>query len=180
MNDQHRPTQPDTRQVSYDESLAMAHAINAKTKECYYNSIVGIMGWTYDIPSDSKRYVEGIAVDRHGIAMEHGWIVLEDRIVDPTWVLIHDEDQMKEIRYFPAIEYSTDQLTQAIRDNSSLRRAMRLPLFMYPPKERRVDFCNPHIALAMDSAYRYVFGNEAMDALLDRRETANASAPVPQ
>lgn len=162
---------PDGRAVDYGESLELAEFINAQSKECYYNAIVGLVGWARGAPDTDKFYVEGVALDPLGIPMEHGWIQLSNRILDPTWARLMSEGQMQAVRYFPAIRYTVQDILDAVSGQRCSGRALRLPMFMYPPGKGSVDYTNPHIAAALDAAHRFVFGDAAIDALL-RREAA--------
>lgn len=159
------PILPEPMSAWYDESLALAEALNAQTKECYYNAIIGLISWTEGVPDDQKFYVEGVALDNFGIPMEHGWIKLGDKIIDPTWVLIYDAERMETVKYFPAIQYSPEDIRGALKRVTQIKDGLHLPIFMYPPGERRIDFCNPHIARAMEAAYRHSFGDKMVDEL---------------
>lgn len=171
------PILPEPMSASYDESLALAEALDAQTKECYYNAIIGLISWTEGVPDDQKFYVEGVALDNFGIPMEHGWIKLGDKIIDPTWVLIYDAERMATVKYFPAIVYSVEEIKGFLRTASTSRINLRLPIFMYPPGERRIDFCNERIARAMEAAYRHSFGDKMMDELA-RMVDAGSIEPI--
>jgi hypothetical protein len=75
------------------------------------------------LQSDSRLeqgfYVEGWAVilDNH-LVIEHAWIELAGRIVDPTrWV--------SGLAYFPALRFDKDQLPEATVDSAKLPLAWR-------------------------------------------------------
>lgn len=156
----------DPTPVSFNESLAMARALDAKTRECYLNSIIGASTLLDDTPPDQIYYVEGIAIDYMGIPFEHGWIRAGDKLLDPTWVLIKSPHKMTEVKYFPAILYTLDDIKEALRSSTSSRVALRLPLFMYEPGKRSGFRFSAEIAKAMDAANRFLYGDDFMNKLV--------------
>ena len=154
---------PDPVGASYQESLAMAEALGAKVKECYFNSIIGCATMTVGIPQDLIFYIEGVAIDRHGIPFEHGWINIDGKIIDPTWVLIQDQGKLEQVVYIPAISYSMDDVRSAFRTADQSGITLRLPLFMHTPGTRKVNHSNEHMGRAMEAAYRHAFGSDAAD-----------------
>lgn len=160
---------PEPMSASYDESLTMAKALDAQVKECYYNSFTGCITMTVGIPQDRIFYVEGVAIDTLGIPMEHGWMKVDGQIIDPTWVLIHDQVKLAGVVYFPAITYSMEDIKAALKATDNSRRTLRLPVFIHIPGRRGVQYDNRYMARAMEAAYRYSLGDAAVDALVKLR-----------
>ena len=91
--------------------------MGAEGKQCYYNAFRVIM----EIPEYSNaEYVEGMAVDDHGLAFEHGWIEKEGAIVDPTL-------PAHELIYFPGLQFT---------GRVGLAKAVKIP----KPRHTREDF----------------------------------------
>lgn len=159
------PILPDTAQLDYHKSKQLAELLNARTKQCYYNSIMATICHLDDHADDQLAYVEGVAISPMGIPMEHGWVKAGDAILDPTWVIIHDAETMATVRYFPATQYNRDAIREALGKAVNSRHNLRLPLFIWTPGTSEATYSDPHIAAATEAAYRFVFGNGVMDTL---------------
>lgn len=64
-----------------DESCRVAQAIKATASQCWFNArkvIERLDGYA------DASYVEGFAIHRSGLCIEHGWVVRGDTIIDPT------------------------------------------------------------------------------------------------
>ena len=71
-----RPTGRDAR-----ESSRLARRIKARPKQCWFNARRAVLRLG---DYAEAGYVEGLAVTREGLVIEHGWVVRGERIVDPT------------------------------------------------------------------------------------------------
>lgn len=73
--------------------LAKDKRANVKKRQCYYNAFKAVQY----VPEYAEAvYVEGIAVFREGLPIEHGWIECDGEIIDPT---LPTEDLL----YFPGL-----------------------------------------------------------------------------
>lgn len=59
-------------------SRELAGRIEAKPQQCYYNAFIGLQA------VGRGEYVEGYVVTLNDLVIEHGWIELDGRIIDPT------------------------------------------------------------------------------------------------
>lgn len=90
------------------ESLRVRRMLRAKTGHCYYNASRTIM----EIPEYANaEYVEGVAVVRPKVVIEHGWIERDGKIIDPT---LPEEPVM----YFPGLRF---------RGGLGLAKAVKIP-----------------------------------------------------
>lgn len=101
---------------SLDESLSidLAQRINSKAKAAFENAYKAALA------SEGAVYVQGFLVVAGSPfhPLEHSWIELEDRIVDPT--LPHLQKQVQKqataLYYFPAQRLTVEQLTAAVEE----------------------------------------------------------------
>jgi hypothetical protein len=78
-----------------EESWRISKAIDALPKQCWFNAREAIQRLEdYALAS----YVEGWAVDIGGVMLEHGWLLKDEKIVDPTL-----PDGIA--AYFPGLEF---------------------------------------------------------------------------
>jgi len=78
-----------------EESLRTAKLIESEPKQCYFNARSVLRS----LPEYSDAvYVEGYVVTSLGVLMEHGWLVRNETIVDPT---LPTDD----VVYFPGLEF---------------------------------------------------------------------------
>ena len=98
----------------YTLSVGVAVVIGAELYRCWRNAALAVLLLPELFPSGT--YVEGwIVVPRQKIIeiIEHGWCKTSDqRIVDPTIVLMEDRDQR--VFYFPGSELSRDALGRSL------------------------------------------------------------------
>ena len=97
-------------------SKRLAKLIGAKPKQCWRNAVLALPG----LPA-AARYVEGFitfgtADHPLRIAIEHGWVELEGRIIDPT--LTEGDSE-----YFAGVRYPSSTILSAVR-----RRTLDLPI----------------------------------------------------
>jgi hypothetical protein len=95
-------------QKNKEESARLAKQIRAKKRQCYYNAF-SVIFYVKDFAG--ADYVEGYAVTREGLAIEHGWIEANGEILDPT---LPDDD----VTYFPGLRW---------RGERGIAEAMRIP-----------------------------------------------------
>lgn len=97
---------------SLDEllSIDLAKRINSKAKAAFENAYKAALA------SEGATYVQGFLVVSGPPfrPIEHGWIELADRIVDPT--LPHLQQQAEALYYFPAQRLTVEQLTAAVEE----------------------------------------------------------------
>lgn len=79
-------------------SQEAAAKVNAKTKECFLNSFRALAYYP------DVTYIEGWIIAFRGLVTEHGWLEINDEIVDPTLILNHDIH--RETLYFPGVRYN--------------------------------------------------------------------------
>jgi hypothetical protein len=69
--------------------------VRARPQQCYYNAFQVIQ----QIPEYADaEYVEGMAVNKHGLELEHGWVEKDGMVVDPTLPEV-------ELSYFPGLRF---------------------------------------------------------------------------
>lgn len=97
---------------SLDESLSIdvAKRINSKAKSSFENAYKAALS------SEDALYVQGFLVmdGRPCQPIEHSWIELDDRIVDPS--LPHLQKKAEALYYFPAQHLTIEQLTAAVEE----------------------------------------------------------------
>jgi hypothetical protein len=79
----------------YAESKRVCRAIRAGRRRCWLNARKAIERLE---EYAQARYVEGWAVTERGALVEHGWIVLDGKIIDPTL-------PENVATYFPGLEF---------------------------------------------------------------------------
>jgi hypothetical protein len=92
-------------------SRRLAEALGSQTHSAWLKAWQALQS---DPNLGDGLYVEGWAVTLDGLlAMEHGWLELDGRIVDPTqW----DGD----VAYFPGLRFDKDQALKALQNNPEL------------------------------------------------------------
>lgn len=90
--------------------MDVAKRINSRAKAAFENAYKAALA------SEGATYVQGFLVvsDPPLQPIEHGWIELADRIVDPT--LPHFQKKAEELYYFPAQRLTVKQLTAAVEE----------------------------------------------------------------
>jgi hypothetical protein len=81
--------------TDFEESLRVARLVHAEPKRCWLNARMVILKLE---DYAGARYVEGFALTRHGMVVEHGWVVRDGLIIDPT---LPEEFAA----YFPGLEF---------------------------------------------------------------------------
>ena len=99
-------------QVDKELSRRAALEVGAEAQQCYANAWRALR----DLPElAGALYVDGYAVDRmHDVhaslgVIEHGWIELDGRIVDPT---LHDDREP--LAYYPGLRFTLGELHTAM------------------------------------------------------------------
>lgn len=89
--------QPSSHPTKKDEaeSERVRRRVRSQPKRCWFNARRAIL--KLDDYADAS-YVEGWAVHDNGLMIEHGWVVREGVIIDPTI-------PRKPYRYFPGLEF---------------------------------------------------------------------------
>lgn len=96
-------------EIDYQRSQQAAELIQAKPKECWRNSVLAQQNYP------SAAYVEGYIV-WDGLVIEHGWLELENRIVEPTLVNRINTDTAPPI-YFAGVRYTVDEALDALGES---------------------------------------------------------------
>ena len=94
--------------------------IGARAKACYYNAYTALG----EMPElASGLYVEGCAICDRDNVIEHGWIELDGRIVDPT---LYDQGN---VSYFAGLRFTQQQAWDAICTIPKTTFTEDLPIF---------------------------------------------------
>lgn len=107
--------------LDYAHSVKLAQQIGAIPKQCYSNCFLAVYGRA-DLAQ--AVYVEGFAYAGF-FPVEHAWIELEGRIIDPTWALLFSETEMLDFAYFGVYRYSQAEA----RKHKGKRRKLDLPTY---------------------------------------------------
>lgn len=91
-------------------SIDLAQRINSKAKTRFDNAFRAALA------TDGAIYVQGFlaVVGKPYQPIEHGWIEVDDRILDPTLPHLHKAAQ--ELYYFPAQQLTVKQLKAAVEE----------------------------------------------------------------
>jgi hypothetical protein len=140
----YRAWQPTSRPTGMDvgESLRVARLVRAEPKRCWLNARRVVLKLD-DYAGAS--YVEGFAITRHGLVIEHGWVVRDGAIVEPT---LPEEV----LAYFPGLEFRGRAEIGAFLACPLGRAHERTPFF------HAFGFAgqkSPNYARAMTRAYEY-------------------------
>jgi hypothetical protein len=95
----------EAQEKDVEESRKVAKETAAASKRCFFNARRAIS--TLARYAEAS-YVEGYAVLDNAMSREHGWIVHEGKIIDPT---LPDED----VVYFPGLEFQGRSGIKAFR-----------------------------------------------------------------
>lgn len=109
-------------------SIEIAQRINISSPNCFDNAYQAAL-----LTVDSM-YVQGFLVSavEPNVPIEYAWIEIEERIIDPTLLYLHKNQQ--ELYYFPAQSLSVQQLTQAIEEaQEDYPEDDPLPIYGTPP-----------------------------------------------
>lgn len=94
------------QEIDYQLSQQAAELIQAKSKECWRNAILAQQHYPDAI------YVEGCIV-WNGLVIEHGWLELENRIVEPTLARRLNMD-LEPPQYFAGVRYTVEEALDAL------------------------------------------------------------------
>ncbi len=109
-------------------SIEIAQRISTNSPNCFDNAYQAAL-----VTVDSM-YVQGflVAAVEPYVPIEYAWIEIEERIIDPTLLYLHKNQQ--ELYYFPAQSLSVQQLTQAIEEaQEDYPEDDPLPIYGMPP-----------------------------------------------
>lgn len=100
---------PDSKPLDINFSREIAHRLNSKATAPFDNA------YKAAVSTEGAVYVQGFLVLREEpcVPIEHGWIELDEQIIDPTFPLLN---QNVDVYYFPAHRLSVKQLTAAIEE----------------------------------------------------------------
>lgn len=131
--------------VNVERSIEVGRRIQAEPKECWKNSILAIMSID---ELENATYCEGV-VTFLGIVIEHGWLELNDEIIDPTWYLIRDEED-DQVRYFQGERYTKTDIEVAIDRFNGVGENLLAPISSWQVEKNRI---------------RMVFDSKVQDAI---------------
>src|SRR4051812_25260461 len=77
------------------ESERVGQKIRACAKQCWFNARRVVLKLE---DYRGASYVEGWCITESGLQMEHGWVIREGKIIDPTL-------PTRNIHYFPGLEF---------------------------------------------------------------------------
>ena len=102
------------------ESARVGRKVRAKVSQCFLNAWRVIQ----HVPDYANAdYVEGLAVCKSGLCIEHGWVEKDGVIVDPT---IHTDDMV----YYPGLRFKGQRgQAEALRIPKPERTDDELPIF---------------------------------------------------
>lgn len=102
-----------------EESARVARSIGAVVKSCFFNARKAIL--KLEDYRDAS-YVEGFAIIDMGAAIEHGWIVREGQVVDPTLPI-------GTRAYYPGLEFQGRDGINEFLATPAGRRCKNTPFF---------------------------------------------------
>ena len=125
------------------ESKRVKRLVRATAHQCYWNAFQVVQR----IPEYSDaEYIEGMAVNNHGLALEHGWVEKDGMIVDPT--LPSDK-----LVYFPGLRFKGLRgLIEALRIPRPEHTTETFPIF-YRFGWGGIE--SPDFRAALIAAYRF-------------------------
>ena len=103
-----------------DKSTRAKRLVRARVGQCYLSAFRLVQ----QIPEYANaEYVEGMAVNRNGMAFEHGWVEKDGVIVDPTL-------PANELMYFPGLRFKGQRgLSKALKIPKPKHTKDDLPIF---------------------------------------------------
>lgn len=126
-------------EIDYQRSQQAAELIQAKPKECWRNSVLAQQHYP------GAAYVEGYIV-WSGLVIEHGWLELENRIVEPTLVNRLNTDA-EPPQYFAGVRYTAEEALDALGESEG-----ELPLIC---RDGHWGRQTPHYMLAYCDAWEH-------------------------
>lgn len=113
-----QPTQVNNEK-DVSESLRLAARIKAAPTQCWFNARKAVLKLK-DYADAS--YVEGWAVFKDGMAIEHGWVMKGGRIIDPTLPDV-------EATYFPGLEFQGKAGIEEFLETPQGKQVCKSPFF---------------------------------------------------
>lgn len=100
-----------TATLDLERSREVSAVVHAMPKHCWQNSMDALETCYRDHPS--AFYVEGWAVTEYGLVVEHGWVEVDGRIIDPTpsWNEVEEGDRA----YFAGVRYTLKEMRKERR-----------------------------------------------------------------
>ncbi|AFY49193.1 hypothetical protein Nos7524_3399 [Nostoc sp. PCC 7524] len=99
------------KELDQELSIQIAQSIKSKAKKPFDNAYKAALA------TEGARYIQGFVVGagRPYQPREHGWIEIDNRIVDPTLPHLHKNSQ--QLWYFAAHSFSVKQLKAIIEES---------------------------------------------------------------
>lgn len=89
------------QELNHQLSQQAAELVKAQPKACWRNAILAQQHYS------KANYVEGWVVSR-GVVIEHGWLEMEDKVIDPTLISRLNNDA-EPPTYFPGVRYTCEE-----------------------------------------------------------------------
>jgi hypothetical protein len=105
--------------INKEESVRVGRAVRAIPKQCWFNARKAILKLE-DYATAS--YIEGWVVLDGGLWIEHGWVVRDDEVIDPTL-----PDGV--VAYFPGLEFRGREEIHAFLASPQGREYRQSPFF---------------------------------------------------
>lgn len=120
-------------------SRAAAAAVRAVDKSCFENALAALVAVHYGQPADAVHYVEGWVVwDYFPHAMQHGWLEVGGKIVDPT-PSYHDESKRLLKDSWARTYFAGSRFTHAdVGKIFAALKSVSLPLSSWETPQRRL------------------------------------------
>ncbi len=103
------------------ESLRVGDAVNARLGQCYRNAMLAAQHLYWEESPDGgilrPLYVEGYAV-LHGVPIEHGWLLVNGAVVDPTAAAFRDGVMFE--RYAPVLVWRVSDMARQAAQQGAL------------------------------------------------------------
>lgn len=109
----------ESSEKDFGESLRLAARVKAVPTQCWFNARKAVLKLK-DYAEAS--YVEGWAVFKDGMAIEHGWVVRDGRIIDPTLPDI-------KATYFPGLEFKGKAGIEEFLETPQGKKVRKSPFF---------------------------------------------------
>jgi hypothetical protein len=108
------------KNVEESRKVAKHPKVQVTQQKCYRNAFRVIQ---YVPGYEDAAYVEGVAVRRNGLSIEHGWVEFDGEIIDPT---LPDD----EMAYFPGLRFPGQVgISEALRIPKHFKGDSDLPIF---------------------------------------------------
>lgn len=113
--------QPCSFPISRDLSQEIAERVQAVPKACWKNSVLGLVFLTHQ--HGPAVYIEGWVADKEiGFSFEHGWLVHDEHIIEPTLILSKRNGDLDGLVYFPGIRYTLADVDRCMAAQREIRR----------------------------------------------------------